>query len=462
MNIRTTTDNNTLISTPRYFDLSIESLQFYVTFLIASISTFVGMTNTRYSQAARDYSHIWAPSLTTLGINSMSIFFSKKRENREYDHKEQTLNLSDMNSLMQKAEAAFNEHNYLLACENYKCCIEIYKKNYPNKNLILNKKLYFDIVYKTALSEFKLNLFENALSTIMLVINDKCNVADKKLVAYVSLINLKAIIHYKSTLFEKNNNESFNLANAAFKESFAINPTQNDVFLFIMYFAKEYDFIANNIPHKAFNPNIDLILTDNLVENYLFELCGIACIAGYEKQQNIELGLCLLQLHLNNINPNPISFLEMINTHYLCIRIFDQLLQKESPKISFYQINEEINTAKDEQITKIIIDKISLVTNLIAHLEKLKSLMIACKHIPSTTLHPNKKIVIENTYEALASLSKTIRIDKQLNIDTSDNINSCLDLISDMFDLKVNNDLLISNEDKDKNTEDKQSYCSIF
>jgi tetratricopeptide (TPR) repeat protein len=420
-------NNNSNWSWFRSYFLCPEAIQLYL--LLGLITWSYKKTYPRsggnehdFINTFRDHPQVWVPGVTALATNTINLFFSRVKENRElkrfYQHKNEEKSVLELETYIKEANKALENNQYPLALEQFTnsrvLYNEIHSSNKSNKSI----QVLFSCVYGQAISAFFLRDYEKALILLAEIL--ECNDYMNHKSGRELLLNLKGLINYNlgKLPLNKNNetNKYWKIALDAFSESLKIDKTQNHTYLFIRYLkgtSKDYKFISENLPSEIFNPLINLSTgTSEVLAPYIMEISAGACV----KKQMIPHAICLREHLLDSSNQNLCWYIELANLSLQCVHDYINLLNAtENKKFQLLTITVqsdllELNTQEyDVGSVQKIMEK--RVKQVITYLDGITS-VTQCDSSSNAMIYINCGIM----YQELAhSLQEIKVIDKEIN-----------------------------------------------
>lgn len=312
----------------------------------------------------KDYIHVWMPLAATLFINSLNNCMARYRENRGLENTNAQIRekyFIKMQASEKLGEESLAAGAYHSALEHYGTCIGYYNKLKAYGVHEKATKLYFVCFHQQGLCLFKLKEYDSALQTLNSAIDDidYTNYVSVK----VSLLNLRGLIYYKKSEIS-NQDKQKKLSIKDFCDSYELDKTQNSVYYFIRYLcgqAKDFQFIADNIPYEILNSKVDLsnfncpVLADDVM---------LICINACMHTKQYPKAIFLLNNLIVDVRLSGLELLEAAQLHFKCARAFHyyskiegkELLDVDNDdgnlKLTKKAVStEDLTQARDDKIT---------------------------------------------------------------------------------------------------------------
>jgi len=288
-------------------------------------------------EAMRNSSHVWlGPAASLLGTFIMS-YFGRHREARDGErlqknHRDELV-YKDMDIQFKLGEEDLKQQNFLSALDHFSEGFTLFNQIFNRDTRAKAAELKQLCVYKQGLALYGLKRYDEAKSMISTFIpaNDILNLSPLQ----IGLVNLRGLINFiqgritdKQTLWKESKID--------FERTYRVDPSQNNVYLYLQYLNGNYRFICENIPNEQWNPKVHLNFeeTDILFDGIMI-LCADACI----HQKKWAHAICLYENYLTASQMDSNAFTEIFWLNLNCFKAYARLLESsDSKSLTLFEI----------------------------------------------------------------------------------------------------------------------------
>lgn len=292
-------------------------------FSIASIVALWTKRNPKYF--GEDHIQAWLPQAAFLTSAIMTNFFNRFKENRELVLKNEEISFARMNKFHSDGINALRANQFSLAADCFSSCLDIFKTGCFNDTNVLAIELGVKCQYDYALSLYCLKKYDPAKKIIRVVLDNNTQVITVR----TNSLNLSALISFQLSLssFDEADKKQFrDETKKLFEESFALDPNQINVALFLHYLNDNFSFLisAKITTIEKDNGTINVVPQDNILGGFITFLVAEA----YAKQKKFAEAIYSYETEIfsQSISTNPNDFFDMFVRPMHCLKAYYQLL----------------------------------------------------------------------------------------------------------------------------------------
>lgn len=297
------------------------------------------------------YPQIMVPAAASILSTTLTAFYQRcnliaEGENRDYMQERARLK-QDMDLHQKNADDALNRQDYFFAYKQLCAAGNIAKQLYEKTSYQTDADVYITCVIGQAQTLYDLRKYEQALTLLETLLNDKL-ISHSLL--HKAVLNLSGLIAYKQgslPIYEavlREENTYLVKAENYLTQSYDLDTSQNSVYFYIRYLQggpDNYQYIAENIPTSAFKPTIYLpVPTGDAF--HLDMVLLFADVLFRHKQYGKSISLYESLLEHTDARSNV--FVELAYLHILCFRGYAELIKgANGDNISVPKVQAEID-----------------------------------------------------------------------------------------------------------------------